>query len=37
MLMQQGIGILLVKDLTQFQEDNLEQRSQSGEVRVKGV
>lgn len=29
MLMQQGIGILLVNDLTQSQEDSLEQKSQS--------
>lgn len=27
--MQQGIGILLVNDLTQSQEDSLEQKSQS--------
>lgn len=34
--MQQGIGIVLLKNLTQSQENNLEQKSESGEVRVKG-
>lgn len=29
MLMQQGIGIILVNDLAQSQEDSLEQKSQS--------
>lgn len=36
MLMQQDIGFILVKDLAQSQEDNLEQKSEPGEVRVKG-
>lgn len=34
--MQQDIGFILVKDLTQSQEGNLEQKSESGKARVKG-
>lgn len=36
MLMLQDIGFILVKDLTQSQEGNLEEKSESVEVRVKG-
>lgn len=36
MLMQQDVDFTLVKDLAQSQEDNLEQKSEPGEVRVKG-
>lgn len=34
MLMQQDMGFIFVKDLVLSQEDNLEQKSTSGEVRV---